>query len=163
MRRTRPGILFVAAVLGLGLGFLLDQLLTASGRSTFTPAVTMPILLAVLGAFVVILALPIRRATRGPKGQPVNPFSAMRIALLAQASSILGAAFFGFGIGLLGFVVTRPIDPSVGSVATVIATSVCGALLVAAGLYAEHLCTIRKDDDDEHPGDADPGLDAHHH
>ncbi len=35
---------------------------------------------------------------------------------------------------------------------TTIATAVCGALLVTAGLVAEHLCTIRKDDDDEQPG-----------
>ena len=37
------------------------------------------------------------------------------------------------------------------------------ALLVAAGLIAEHLCTIRKDDDDEQPGDPGPGFDAHSH
>ena len=40
---------------------------------------------------------------------------------------------------------------------TIIATAVCGVLLVIAGLVAEFLCTIRKDDDDEQPG-GDPGL-----
>lgn len=153
MTRTRPGILTVVAVLGVGVGFLVDQLLTASGRATFTPAVTMPILLAVLGAFVVVMALPIRRATRGSSAAPVNPFRAVRVAALAKASSILGALFTGFAGGLALFVGTRPGDPSLGSLSTVIATAVCGALLVAAGLVAEHLCTIRKDDDDEQPGD----------
>ena len=40
---------------------------------------------------------------------------------------------------------------------------VCGVLLMTAGLVAEHLCTIRKDDDDEHPGDAETGYDVHSH
>ena len=31
---------------------------------------------------------------------------------------------------------------------------------IAAGLVAEHLCTIRKDDDDEHPGGPDTGIGA---
>ncbi len=161
MKRTRPGILILAAVLGAGTGFLVDQVLTGAGRATFTPAVTLPVLLAVLGAAVVVLAVPIRRATRGAAGVRVNPFRAVRVAMLAKASSILGAVFAGFAGGLLLFVATRPVSPSLGSLSTVIATAVCGMLLVAAGLVAEHLCTIRKDDDDERPGGTSPGIDAH--
>ncbi len=161
MRRTGAGILVVAAVIGVAAGFLVDQLLTSAGRPTFTPAVTLPILLALLGAVVVALAVPIRRATRGG-GAPVNPFRAVRVAMLAKASSIVGAAIGGTALGLLVFLATRPVTPSLGSMATVIATAVCGALLVVAALVAEHLCTIRKDDDDEQPGD-DPGLEPRIH
>ncbi|GAA1978897.1 DUF3180 domain-containing protein [Microbacterium pumilum] len=157
MKRTGAGILLISAALGVAAGFLFDQVLTSTGRPTFTPAVTLPILLVLLGGIVIALAVPIRRATRGPKGAPVNPFRALRIAMLAKASSIVGAAIGGAGLGLLLFLLTRPVAPSVGSMGTIIATAVCGALLVAAGLVAEQLCTIRKDDDDEHPGD-DPGL-----
>lgn len=159
MRRTGPGILLLAAALGVAVGFLIDQALTATGRATFNPTVTLPILLVLLGAVVVALALPIRRATRG-KIAPVNPFWALRVAMLAKASSIVGAAVGGLGGGLALFLLTRPVAPSIGSMGPLIATALCGALLVAAGLYAEHLCTIRKDDDDEHPGDAATGPDA---
>lgn len=152
MKRTGAGALLLAAALGTGAGFLIDQLLTSSGRPTFTPAVSLPILLVALGAIVVILAVPIRRATRGTAKTAVNPFRAVRVAMLAKASSIVGAAIGGVGLGLLTFLTTRPVAPSIGSLGTVIATAVCGALLVAAGLVAEHLCTIRKDDDDEQPG-----------
>ena len=158
MKRTGAGILLVTAALGVAVGFLLDQMLTATGRATFTPAITLPILLALLGAVAVALAVPIRRATHGASGAPVNPFRALRIAMLAKASSIVGAAIGGIALGLLLFLVTRPVPPSLGSVGTIIATAVCGALLVAAGLIAEHLCTIRKDDDDQQPGSDDPGL-----
>lgn len=156
MKRTGPGVLVVAAAIGVAVGFLLDQVLTASGRPTFTPVVSLPILLVLLGAVAVILALPIRRATRGSGTAVVNPFRAVRVAMLAKASSIVGAAIGGLAIGLLIFLVSRPVTPSIESMATVIATAVCAALLVVAALVAEHLCTIRKDDDDEQPG-GDPG------
>ena len=161
MKRTGAGVLVVAAVLGVAAGFAVDQLLTSSGRPTFTPAVTLPILLVVLGAVVIGFAVPIRRATHGSSPARINPFRALRIAMLAKASSIVGAAVGGLGAGLWIFVATRPVAPSLGSLATVIATTVCGALLVAAGLVAEHLCTIRKDDDDEQPGDS--GLEPRIH
>jgi hypothetical protein len=151
MRRTSVGILLAAAVLGAGGGFLLDHVLVAGGRPTFTPAVTLPILLILLGAVTVVLALPISRATRG-RGAPVNPFRAVRIAMLAKASTIVGAAMTGFGLGLLVFRLSTPVVPSLGSLTTIIATAVCGAALIAAGLVAEQLCTIRKDDDDDQPG-----------
>lgn len=163
MRRTGPGILIVAAVIGVAAGFALDQALTSAGRATFTPAVSLPIFLVLLGSITVALALPIRRATRGPVAAPVNPFWALRIAILAKASSIVGAAVAGLAGGLALFLLTRPVPPSIGSMGAVIATAICGAALVAAGLYAEHLCTIRKDDDDEQPGGEDPGLATHDH
>jgi hypothetical protein len=162
MKRTGAGILVVTAALGVLAGFLLDQVLTATGRPTFTPAVTLPILLVLLGAVVVVLARPIRRATRSTTPAAVNPFRAVRIAMLAKASSIVGAFMTGVAIGLLVFLLTRPVTPSLGSMGTIIATAVCGAILVTAALVAEHMCIIRKDDDDEQPG-GDPGLEPHSH
>lgn len=163
MRRTGPVVLLTAAAIGTAGGFLLDQWLTASGRPTFTPPLTLPMFSVVLGAAVIGLAVPIRRATRGSGRTPVNPFAALRIAMLAKASSIVGAALAGFGLGLTLFLISRPVPPSVGSLGAVIATAVCGAVLVAAALVAEHLCTIRKDDDDRQPGGDDPGLEPHAH
>jgi hypothetical protein len=159
MKRTGAGLLVVTAAIGVLVGFLFDQVLTSTGRPTFTPAITLPILLLLLGLLSVALAVPIRRATHGTPTNPVNPFRALRIAMLAKASSIVGAAIGGVAVGLLIFLVTRPVAPSLGSMGTIIATAVTGAILVLAGLVAEHLCTIRKDDDDEQPGgDGDSGL-----
>ncbi|GAA5033843.1 DUF3180 domain-containing protein [Microbacterium fluvii] len=158
MKRTGSLALLIAAVIGLVAGFLIDHALTVVGRATFTPAWTLPVLLIVLGAFDLALAWPIRQATTGKATSAVNPFRALRVAMLAKASSIVGAGLAGFALGLLAFLLTRPVVPSVGSMAPTIATVVAGAVLVAAGLIAEFLCTIRKDDDDEQPGGVDPGL-----
>jgi len=165
MKRTGPAPLAVAAVLGLGAGFLVDQTLTATGRPSFTPSLMLPVLLVALGAILIVLAVPISRATRGDLSagaRPVNPFQALRIAMLAKAASLTGAAVTGFALGLGTFVVSRPADPSLGSVATILAAAVGGAILVAAALAAEQLCTIRKDDDDEPPAPG-PDTTASHH
>ncbi len=96
VKRTGAGVLAAAGAIGVAAGFLVDQVLTAAGRPTFVPGVTLPILLVLLGGFVIVLALPIRRATRGTTGaRPVDPFRALRIAMLAKASSIVGSAFAG--------------------------------------------------------------------
>ena len=159
MKRTGAGILSVAALIGVAAGFLLDHALTVSGRPTFVPAVSLPIMLVLLGAISLALAWPIRQATRSITAAPVNPFRALRVAILAKASSLVGAGVAGFSVGLGAYLLTRPIDPPLGSLATIIATAVCAAVLVAASLVAEHFCTLPKDDDDEHSGsDADPGV-----
>lgn len=163
MKRTGAGALVAAAVIGGIAGFGIDQLLTAAGRPTFTPTLLLPILLVLLAAAIVLLALPIRRATTGRPGPRVDPFRAMRIAVLAKACSVVGAAVAGVAGGLLIFVLTRPAEPSLGSTSALTAAIAGGAVLLAAGLVAENLCTIRKDDDDEQPGPPDPGFGLSHH
>jgi len=151
----------IAAVVGFGV----DQLLTDAGRATFTPSWLLAVLLVLLAASVLLFARPVRRATAGTGARRVDPFRAMRIAMLAKASSIVGAAVAGVAVGLLVFLLTRPVTP-VGSLGPVIAALVGGAVLLAAALVAEHWCTIRKDDDDEHPGHPDagePGFGLSHH
>lgn len=155
MKRTSVAALAVAAVLGGGAGFLLDHLLTASGRPTFTPAVMLPILMVLLGAACLALAWPVRRSLRDPEAPRVDPFRALRVAMLAKASSLVGAAVGAAGIGLLVFVFTRPVTPPLGSVTTIIATVAAGAVLVAAALVAEHFCTLPKDPDE--PAPDEPG------
>lgn len=157
MKRTGAGILIIAVVIGAVVGFVVDTMLTAMGRTTFSPAASLPTILVLLGAVVVVLAIPIFRASRGRSGQRIDPFRALRIAMLAKASSLLGAVAIGFAAGLLGFLLTRPVTPSIGSMGSIIATLAAGAVLVVAGLVAEQLCTIRKDDDDDTPGNTPAG------
>ena len=160
MRRTSPLVLVLVGLFGAVLGFLLDLGLTAAGRPTFTPVVSLPILFVVLAAILVLLAVPIARAKRDATRR-VNPFRAIRVAMLAQASSLVGVLTAGFAVGLGAYLLTRPMAPQLGSMGAVIATTVAGLILVGAALFAEHLCTIRKDDDDEHAG-SPGGPDSDH-
>ncbi|GGH45080.1 DUF3180 family protein [Microbacterium album] len=157
MRRTSALALLVAAVLGGGAGFLIDQVLTSAGRPTFTPVIGLPVLLVALGALCLAVAWPVRRSTRpAAPGRPaaprVDPFRALTVVVLAKASSLVGAGVGGAAVGMLLFVATRPVVPALGSMTTLFATAAAGALLVVAALVAEHFCTLPKG-----PGTGDEG------
>src|SRR5690606_29372883 len=116
MKRTSAAVLLLLALVGGGAGYLVDHLLTVSGRATFAPSGFLPVLLVLLAAAVLAVAWPVRRSVRGRTPGRIDPFRAMRAATLARASSLLGAIMAGFGGGLLGFLLSRPVDPPVGSV-----------------------------------------------
>jgi len=143
--RTRWTTLAALGLVGLVVGWLLELMLTASGSATIIPPVTLAVALVVISAILVALALPIRRATRTSKTVTVNPFHAMRIVILAKASSRAGALITGFTLGIAVYLLTRPVLP-IGSLWLALASVLGGAVLMAAGLVAEHLCTLPPED-----------------
>lgn len=154
MKRTSVGLLVVLALLGAGGGYLLDHVLTASGRATFTPSLFLPVLLLLIAAAALGVAWPVRNSVRS--GTRIDPFRALRAATLARASSLLGAIMAGFGAGLLLFLLSRPIDPPVGSTVAMLALIATAIMLVIAALIAEQFCTLPKDPDDSEPRDLAP-------
>ncbi|MFJ4224039.1 DUF3180 domain-containing protein [Microbacterium sp. NPDC089695] len=151
MRRTSIGLLVVLALLAGGAGFVLDHVLTAAGRVTFTPSLLLPLLLLLIGAASLSVAWPVRTSVRS--GIRIDPFRATRAVTLARASSLLGAIMAGFGAGLLVFLLSRPIDPPVGSTVAMLALIGSAVVLVVAALIAEQFCTLPKDPDDSEPRD----------
>ncbi|NHI16225.1 DUF3180 family protein [Microbacterium excoecariae] len=156
MRRTSAVTLVACAAGGLVAGYVLDLALVSAGRSTFSPSVMLPILLVLLGAACVGFAWSVRRAVTSPKAPRVDPFRAVRIAVLAKASSMVGALVAGAAAGLILFLLTRPVVPGIGSMASVIATAIGGAVLVVLAVIAEYLCTLPKDPDDRESDSAEP-------
>ena len=154
MRRTSVGLLIVLALLAGGAGFLLDHLLTAAGRVTFTPSLLLPVLLLLIAVASLGVAWPVRRSVRS--GVRIDPFRALRAATLARASSLVGAIMAGFGAGLLVFLLSRPVEPQVGSTVAMLALIGSAIILVIAALVAEQFCTLPKDPDDSEPRDRAP-------
>ncbi|MBP2436387.1 DUF3180 domain-containing protein [Microbacterium amylolyticum] len=157
MTRTSPITLIACAIFGVASGFVIDLVLTQRGHATFLPSVMLPILLLVLGVSVFALGLRLRRAVLAPNAPRLNPFRAVRIAVLAKASSMVGAIIGGSALGMVAFLLTRPVTPPLGSMTTVIATAIGGGVLVVLAVIAEHLCTLPKDPDERQP-DAEPGA-----
>lgn len=145
MKITRVGTLVLLAAAGVGGAVLLEWLLVASGKPILNPPYSFGITLAGVAAVLVALALPIRRAVTD-RAKPIDPFYAMRVLVLAKASALVGAAFLGGGIGLLGWILTRPVL-GVGSVPQAVVTLVGAGLLLSAGYIAELLCRIPPGDD----------------
>ena len=159
MKRTRGAVLALIAVIAAVLGYGTDLLLTSFGRPTFTPDWVLSVAQVIIAIAVLVLAWPIRRATHG--GARVDPFRALRVAVLAKASSVLGSAIGGFALGLAVFLLLRPVPPRVGSITVIAVTVGTGVLLVIAALVAESFCTLPKDDDDNAPGSDEPAAPAH--
>ena len=159
MKRTSIGILILLAMIGAAAGFGLDHALTVSGRATFAPSGLLPVVLLLLAAASLALAWPVRRSVRGATPGRIDPFRALRAVTLARASSLLGAIVAGFGCGLLLFLLSRPVDPQVGSMVAMVALVGSALVLVAAALVAEQFCTLPKDPDDRQPDDPTAGAD----
>ena len=147
MKRSSPTPLLAFGMLGLVLGFLIEISTASSGLPILVPPFTMTITLVAIGVIVVLLAWPIRQATRGKQKRRVDPFLSMRVAVLAKASSLSGALLFGLGVGLVLYVLSRSVLPVAASLWLTIGMAAGAAALLAGGLVAEHFCTLPPDDD----------------
>jgi hypothetical protein len=151
MKRTSISTLVLLAVIGGIGGAFAETGLAAAGRPIILPPYTLGVALVLIGGIVVWLAVPIRRLTKGKAKAPIDPFYATRVLMLAKACALSGALLTGLGAGITIYLLTRSVVPGVGSVGLAVSTIVGAGLLLAAGLIAEHMCTIPpgEEDDDE--------------
>jgi len=159
VKRTRPVVLVLLAVVGGGVGWLLQLILAAAGVAAATPPFTFGLSLAVIGVLVVVFAVPVRRAARDRDNHPVDPFYATRVVVLAKASSIASSLLFGASVAIAGYLLSRPVVAAVGSIFTSGAAVVGSVVLLVCGLVAESMCSIPPDDedkDDKRPASARP-------
>ncbi len=152
MTRSRPGPLIALLVIGTVVGFLVQIALASASLPKLRPEYTFAVTLALIALVVVVLAVPVYRATHGPLRHPVDAFYATRVVVLGKASSLAGSLLTGLGLGLTIELLVRPVGSSGDSIARVLATLGAAILLVAGGLVAEFLCRVPpQDDDDDHP------------
>ena len=154
MTKTRPLVLVLYAVIGAAVGWLLEAVLDSNGFGVLVPPFSLAITVAVIGAFVVVLAIPVRRAVRERKTHRVDPFYATRVVVLAKASSIFGSLLLGAALGILVFVLTRTTITGVGSIFPSTAAVIGSIVLLVCGLVGENMCSIPPDDKND--GDDDP-------
>ena len=149
MKRTRPFVLVLFAVIGAGAGLLLQVILASTGAAVASAPFTLALSLAVIGVLVVVFALPVRRAVRDREKHRVDPFYATRVVILAKASSIAGSLLFGATSAIVGYLLTRTVIAAVGSIFTSGAAVVGSVVLLVCGLVAENMCSLPPDDEDK--------------
>lgn len=147
MSRTNPISLVLIALASGALGWATQVILVASGRSMIVLPVSLTVVLVLIACGLIFSAVPVYRTAKGTAAQPVDPFFATRVVVLAKASSVGGALFAGAAASILIFVLSRPVVPVVGSVAVTIAAVVGAVVLLVAGLVAERMCTLPPDDE----------------
>jgi hypothetical protein len=146
MKRTHASAVIAFTVAGLVIGYLGDLAIVSAGQKAIVPPISLAVTLTGVALVVVALAWPIRRAVKGKATKHLDPFRAMRVAVLAKACSLSGALLFGFGLGITLFLVTRSVVPAAGTVWLALATAIGAVLLLAGGLVAEFFCTLPPDD-----------------
>jgi hypothetical protein len=146
MKRTRASTIIAFTLGGLVIGYLLDLAIVTAGTKALVPPISLAVTLVGVAVIGVALAWPIRRAVKGKATKHLDPFRAMRTAVLAKACSMSGALVFGFGLGITLFLITRSVVPSAATVWLAFATAIGAGLLLAGGLLAEHFCTLPPDD-----------------
>lgn len=146
MTRTRPTALLLAALSGFFVAFALDSVLAMRGFAVIVPPVSLSVALVFIGAIVLALAWPVRRAASGERH--IDPFYATRVVVLAKASALAGGLLAGAGAGIFVYLLSRAVVP-LGSTLTAGATVVAAMVMVAAGLIAEHWCSLPPDEPTE--------------
>jgi dolichol kinase len=154
VKRTRPLVLVLFALVGAGAGWLVDVILTAAGAAVAVLPFTLALSLAVIGVLVLVFAVPVRRAVRDRENHTVDPFYATRVVVLAKASSIAGSLLFGAALSIVAYMLTRTVVAAVGSIFSSGACIIGAVVLVVCGLVAENMCSIPPDDNDKR--DKDP-------
>ncbi|QDZ15140.1 DUF3180 domain-containing protein [Humibacter ginsenosidimutans] len=149
MRRTGAIPLIALGVIGVVIGYLLEIALVAAGASMLIPPVSLSITLVAIAVIVVLFAIPIRRAVHSKVRVHVDPFRAMRVAVLAKACSLVGALLTGTGVGIVIYVLTRPIPATSDAVWLSVVAAVSAVILLVAGLIAEFFCTLPPPQDDD--------------
>lgn len=150
MRRTAASPLLGLGLAGLVVAFLAELSAAAAGWAILVPPVTLPVALVLITGILLTLAWRIRQSTRGGSARRVDPFIAMRVAVLAKASSLAGSLLLGLGVGIVVYILTRTVVPAVASLWLAIGMALGAAILLAGGLLAEHFCTIPPEDDHDH-------------
>ncbi|CAB4893859.1 MAG: DUF3180 family protein [Actinobacteria bacterium] len=144
MKRTSASLVAILLVVSAVSAYLIELALVANGGHSFAPPLSLPITLVAIAVAVVGLAIPVRRAVMGKKKRRLDPFYSVRVAVLAKASSLTGALLAGLGVGIVIHTTTLPIVNG-DLFARAIAQAVGAAILLTAGLIAEHMCTIPPD------------------
>lgn len=145
--RVNAWAFVLLVVVGIGAGHGLQVILSGSGRPPFVPPLSLPATLLILAVILVYLGIRLARAVQHQREGRVNPFHAVRLLAGARAGQFSGALFFGFGVGLAILVLTRTVPAAPATWAPMVAAAVAGALLFAAGLFAERSCRIPPDDE----------------
>ena len=154
MQPTKLRNLVATAVLLAVAVFVLAKF--AYSRLPALPAYS-PLTLVLVAIANGYLALAMRDRRRAGRPVRIEPLIAARYAALSRASSVIGSAFLGAYLGLLGHLAGDLDKAHLRSDAKVAAFGAGAALvLVAAALLLERACRVPPPTDDPDPDDEVP-------
>lgn len=154
--RLNPLHLLGSAAVGASLALLIQAYLSSRGRPSLIPPYSMAVMLVALAVLLIVLGLRLRKHVAKGVGA-VNPFHAVRLLATARAGQIAGAAFAGFGGGLLLSLLGRSVPAPAETWLPMLVTAITAIVLLVCAVITEQLCRVPPSDDDE-SGDEGSGL-----
>lgn len=150
MKPTRLSFLFVLGIISAVAGYFVAALLVGRGFPVPVSPINLLITLGAIGVVLLVLSIPIWRYRTQLKQQSskrpkrVDPFYAVRVLLLAKASSIAGALFAGWHLGVVGYQLLSPVPVQVLVLQNALGFFASFAL-VAAAFTTEQICRLPND------------------
>ncbi len=145
MTHTRPLTIVILLIIGGVVAWALEGVLSALGQPVIVPPWSWGLGLTLLGALVLSIAWPIRqRLHSAAKREPLDPFYATRVVLLAKSTTVAGSLLLGAALGVGMFFLTRPVvtEETLWASAGALLGSI---LLTSGGITAERWCTLPPD------------------
>ncbi|MBP6043458.1 MAG: DUF3180 domain-containing protein [Rhodoluna sp.] len=138
--------------------YVLVRLMLQNGASIPIATNTVLITLPSIAIIELAIAIPVFKyrselqkfATSGVRPKRLDPFYAMRVVVLAKATSIAGALFLGTAIGLVFMQLSQPVIAD--SIWRNLVALVESVVLIAVALFIEKACKLP--DDGENSGKA---------
>lgn len=149
LQRTSPLAIATCAVIGIGVGLLLQLFRSTKGQAPLVPPLSLTLTLLVFGGVLLVLAISLRRAVNRKSGKPVNPFHAVRLLAGARTAQFVGALIGGFGGGLALQLLSRSVMPPTSTWVPMLLVLAAGATLVVCGVISELLCRVPPSGDDD--------------
>jgi hypothetical protein len=140
MRPTSISVLVVAALVAAAAGWLLLSFFYNSWPAPPWLPVIVLVVLALAEGF--LAQNTAARVQRKPGMPPVEPLAVARYAVLAKASSLAGAVYAGYSLGLLTFFVFEPTQYARAAVPAAAGGVLASLVLVAAALWLERSCRV---------------------
>jgi hypothetical protein len=150
----------LGVVAGVGfLALLATDFWARQGRPVFIAPSSLVFTLPAIAILLFGFAWPIIRyrrelraaakaATKSPKPiKRVDPFYAVRVLVLAKASSISASAILGSQLGVLFYLLSRPAQAS-DALTRTIAAGIAALVLLVAALVIERFCRLPNDGND---------------
>lgn len=148
---TSPRIsTLIALAVGTGvLGYLLLDLWERTGADPLPVPWTAPVGLIMLAGLVLGAGWQVRRWVLGRRQQPLNPLQAARIAVLATASSYVGAVFTGWYLAQAAVILPALVGDRRERFWMALAGAGAAAVFAVAGMVAQYWCRRPTDERDE--------------
>ena len=154
MKPTRPLVLLFVTLATATTAFFIAGFLVGRGFSIPASPSNLVVTVAAIATVLLALAVPIwryRAALKdhsGKRPKRVDPFYAVRVLLLAKASSMGGSLFLGWHLGVISFQMATPVvafSPLLQNLLGAFSSLV----LIIAALVTEQICRLPKDSSSE--------------